>query len=776
MLLFRWYLVALLLMVHVATIAAGREVIDFDEGWRFRQDGGRGDDGWTAVRTPHDWSIAGPVREDAPTGGAGGFMPSGVGLYRKEFVTPTIPPHGRVSIEFDGVMAHSKVWINDELLGERPNGYVSFAYDLTDHLKGTGEKNLIEVRADTSAQPASRWYTGAGIYRHVRLVVAPPLRVARDGVFVTTPQITAERAEVRVAVETADERPQPSVRARIHAAIIDPAGRRVASSRTRLDPTGETTLKLTLLRPTLWDVDRPAMHRLVTQLVVRGEVVDEVVTPFGVRTAEFSSERGFVLNGESVKLKGVCLHHDGGAVGAAVPLRVWQRRLERLRALGVNAVRTAHNPVAPEFLDLCDRMGFLVMDEFFDCWTRGKNKHDYHRDFEEWWRRDLTDTVRRDRNHPSVLLYSVGNEIRDTHDTELAKRVLTGLVDACHAADPSRPVTQALFRPNVTHDYDNGLADLLDVVGTNYRDAELLQAWRDDPSRKIVGTEQNHDRSTWLRCRDNPQHSGQFLWCGIDYLGESRRWPVNTFDAGLLDRTGLVSPRGMERAGWWAEEPVLYVVRRVGRDAPIPVDPGYEEIEWVRKRVRFDDWNPLDNPMNAEAAQQIEVYSNAEEVELLLNGRSLGAKQIDPSAEPRQWSVAYEPGELVAIARNGVREVARRALRTAGEPAALRLKSDRPGLTADWDDVAHVEVEVVDAAGVLVPDATPQIEFAVEGPGRVIAVDNGSIVSTESYQASTRQALRGRCLAIVRADANEGTIRVTATAEGLESSSVVVRE
>lgn len=763
----------------VVPAAAQRSVVDFDSGWRFHEgdttgaDAAAFDDGdWATLDVPHDWSIAGPFSEDAPATGSGGWLPTGVGWYRKAFDTPSGAE--RVFIEFDGVMANSDVWVNGAHLGKRPYGYVSFAYELTDHLNRDGRTNVVVVRADTSEQPASRWYAGAGIYRHVRLVATGATRIARNGVFVTTPEATAERARVEATVEV-DGWWQAAEGLVVRAAVIGPDGEEVATAEAPVVDGAPAELSMTIDDPTLWSLNEPAMHRLATRLVCGGRTFDEVTTPFGVRVAEFRADTGFWLNGENFKLKGVCLHHDGGAFGAAVPSAVWERRLRKLKELGVNAVRTAHNPPAPELLDLCDRLGLAVMDEFFDCWTKGKNRHDYHKYFEEWWRRDLTESVRRDRNHPCVVLYSVGNEIRDMHDTEHAKETLTGLVDACHAADPTRPVTQALFRPNTTHDYDNGVADLLDVVGTNYRDAELLQAWRDDPTRKIIGTEQGHGRRTWLDCRDNPQHAGQFLWVGIDYLGESRRWPVTTFDTGLLDRTGAVYPRGGERQSWWSEEPMVRAYRRTAPTEATPEDPGYEEEEWIRRRVLFDDWTPTGRDPRAEQAlpmENVEVYSNCAEVELFLNGESLGVKQLPRDAAPRNWRVPYRPGELVAVGRNGGKDVAEDRLRTSGKPARLMLTIERDTLHNDWEDVLTVEVTVVDAEGVRCPGANDNVAFSVKGPAEVVAVDNGSIVSRELFQASERRSLGGRCVAYVQATGDDGEFTVTASAEGLGEASV----
>ena len=755
--------------------AEGRTILPLDPGWSFHQgtaDGaeapGFDDSGWRKLDIPHDWSIEGRFDKKAATTGAGGWMPSGVAWYRKEIQLPANAEGQRVWVEFDGVMANSDVWWNGQHIGHRPNGYVSFRYDVTPHAK-PGVANLLVVKSDTSAQPASRWYTGAGIYRHARLVIVPPLHIAPWGVHVTTPEVAAENALVKIQTKLAGDAVK-SGGIILRSNLLDPDGRSVATTESSVGTANDFTQQLRISKPQLWDLENPRLYTLVSSVIADGKTTDETRTPFGIRSAEFRSETGFWLNGKNLKLKGVCLHHDGGALGAAVPLGVWQRRLSLLRELGVNAIRTAHNPPAPEFLDLCDRMGFLVMDEFFDCWTKGKNKHDYHLHFKQWAHTDLREGILRDRNHPSVILYSVGNEIHDTPKPDLAKPILRGLVDVCHEVDPTRPVTQALFRPNVSGDYTNGLADMLDVIGTNYRDQELLHAWRDKPGRKIVGTEQSHERSTWLACRDNAPHAGQFLWCGIDYLGESRSWPLTVFNGGLLDRAGFIQPRGFERQSWWSETPMVRMLRRVARTEETPADPGYEALEWKRLQVLFRDWTPTSGEPHVE---NVEVYSNAEEVELILNGESLGKKPTRKDAAPLNWNVPFAAGTLEAIARKGGNEVARDTLRTAGKAAKLELVPDRKSLAVDWDDVSNIEVRIVDETGTVAPNAADLVKFQITGPGKIIAVDSGSVVSTEPFQAMERQAHQGRCLAVLRATA-PGTITLTASSGDLKPASLEI--
>jgi beta-galactosidase len=527
--------------------------------------------------------------------------------------------------------------------------------------------------------------------------------------------------------------------------------------------------ELTLSNPRLWQLDRPDLYRANLMITSASIILDDETVTFGIRDARFVPETGFWLNGKNVKIKGVCLHHDGSAFGAAVPLRVWERRLEMLRTLGVNAIRTAHNPPAPEFLDLCDRMGFLVMDELFDCWTVGKTPFDYHLHFNDWAQTDVRDTVLRDRNHPSIVLYSAGNEIHDTPKAELAKRILAGLVEVFHQYDPSRPVTQGLFRPNVSHDYDNGLADLLDVIGTNYRDLELLEAHKVKPTRKIIGTEQRHELATWLAARDNVQHAGQFLWSGIDYLGESFQWPIIAAGSGLLDRTGAVKPMAYERQSWWSDTPAVHVVRRVSPDQIAPADPGFQPL--ALRQSQFADWTPANAGPHEET---VEAYSNCEEIELFLNGKPLGAKPRNADDSPRIWTAAWEPGTLKAVGRNRGAVVAEHELRTAGKPVKIVLSVDRTRLTQAWDDVAFVTATITDQNGIPVPAASDMVSFRITGPGVIAAVDSGDNSSVEPFQAAERRAYQGCCYAMIKARAARGRIVLTASAIGLKGDSIAI--
>lgn len=758
----------------------GRSVASFDQGWRFLKNDAVGaeqpgfdDAAWRSLDVPHDWSIEGPFDKDNPTRASGGFLPAGVGWYRKRFLLPTATEGRRVFVDFDGVMANSEVWLNGFKLGQRPYGYVSFRYELTEHLRFDGKPNVLAVRADNSDQPASRWYAGAGIYRHVRLVVTNPVHLEQWSTFVATPSLGPESATVHVQSAVLNQSDRPSELS-LEILLLDPSGKPVRSATTQpqtlaAGAAGAFEQTLTVEAPQLWDLECPALYTAVVRVRSGGRTLDEERALFGIRECRFEAATGFWLNGRNLKLKGVCLHHDASALGAAVPLRAWERRLELLRQVGVNAIRTSHNPPAPEFLDLCDRMGFLVMDELFDCWTVKKTKAGYHLFFDEWSATDTRDTVRRDRNHPSVVLYSAGNEVKDTGNPELAKRVLRSLLDVFHENDPTRPVTQGILRPNATRDYDNGFADLLDVQGQNYRDNELAAAHAQKPTRKILGTENGHTLETWLALRDNQALAGQFLWTGLDYLGEAQGWPNVAFTYGLFDRAGTPRPRAFQRQSWWSERPMVHVTRRIAPDARQPTDPGFGLDRGPQ--VLFSDWTPTSAEPHEE---NLEVYSNCETVELFLNGKSLGSKPRPANDAPRKWTVAYEPGTLRSVGQNGGQVVATHELRTADKPARVVLSADRAQIAPVWDDLSYIEATVVDAQGVLVPGASDLVTFAVKGPGRVVAVDSANNASHEPFQTDERRAWQGRCFALVKATAPDGRITVEATAPGLEKGALTL--
>lgn len=782
-----------------------------DYGWRFTLGDPRGaerptfdDSGWRSLDLPHDWSIEGAFDAEAATGGGGGYLPTGIGWYRRTLTVPGGIEGRRVRIQFDGVYQNSDVWINGAHLGKRPFGYGTFGYDLTPHLvEGT---NVVAVRVDNSLQPNSRWYSGSGIYRHVWLTLTRPLHIEPWGTFVTTPEADATSAVVAVSTTLRNERTS-RVTGTLRFAVMDPEGHEVAWGEAPFSAAagaGTTTSRtLAVSRPTLWDLDTPVLYTLRSTVVDRtGTVTDETETTFGIRSIAYDADRGFLLNGRRVKMRGVNLHHAAGPVGAAVPEAVWARRLRLLRGMGVNAIRTAHNPPAPELLDLCDRMGFLVMDEAFDEWTHGKVEYGYHRYFAEWAERDLSDFIRRDRNHPSVVLWSLGNEIGEQHAPG-GDTVLAMLRTIAKREDPTRPVTTG----NDHIHADDGATteaflELLDVVGYNYvdrwherrelyneRDRHAHPTWKfigtesgsvwgtrgayslgDDPERPRASYDFGMIRAEqlWKFVATRDYFAGDFMWTGIDYLGESR-WPRKNSTSGQLDLVGFPDDGYFFYQSQWTEQPMIHL---------------------------FPHWN-----WEGREGQTIPVlaYTNVDAVELYLNGRFLGEKRVE---FPRQgtsetwnhyddppvfattadlhvrWDVPYEPGVLRAVGRRGGEVVVETELRTAGAPAALRLAVDRDTIRSGERDVAHVTVEVVDAHGVVVPEADDMIEVSIDGPSRILAVGNGDPTDHTRYGIPRRKAFHGLALALIQSTDETGRVRVTVSAEGLGEASldlVVVR-
>jgi beta-galactosidase len=789
----------------VTSVQAQRQTQNFDHGWLFLQADASGaqepafaDASWTKVELPHDWAIAGPFDPSNPSGGAGAFAPAGIGWYRKHFALAEGDAKKRVFVEFDGVMANSDVWINGAHLEHRPNGYVTFRYELTGHLKFGSNENVIAVKADNSKQPSSRFYEGAGIYRHVRLLVLSPVHVAQWSTFISASDVTAALATVHVETAIFNQG-DAAAQVGLRATISDPIGKVVAVGNLPAQPLGpaqQETLKFTITvkNPDRWDLDHPVLYHATIEPMVGGKATDADAVNFGIREFHFDPDTGFWLNGKNFKINGVALHADDSSMGMAVPIGAWEHRLTAMKALGANAIRTAHNPVAPEFLDLCDRMGFLVMDEMFDMWTVAKNPYDYHLYFKDWYLIDTRDTVKRDRNHPSVILWSAGNEIHDTPNAALAKEILGNLVKVFHEYDPTRPVTQALFRPNVSHDYDDGLADLLDVIGQNYRPNEILAAHTQKTSRKIIGTENTHDREQWLAVRDHAPYSGMFVWAGTDYLGESRHWPVISDSSGLDDRTDAMKPDGMERQSWWSTTPVVHVVRRVAANAPAATDPGYEPGSpqalalakgaaaavqapaaggdtGVPRPTVYADWTPANT---GEHNENVEVYSNCAEVELFLNGKSLGSKPINPDASSRKWSVPFAAGELKAVGKDKGAETASETLKTAAKPAKLMLAVERGKLTAGWDDVGYLRATIVDDQGVVVPYAATPLTFTIAGPGRILTTDSADNADHSGFQKPDRTAYHGSAVVLVRATAATGDVTVSVSGAGLTGASATL--
>lgn len=746
------------------TLPNSRVVQSFDQNWRFIQEDQEGaenvrfnDNTWRLLNVPHDWSIEGEFDRDNPTARGGAYLPSGIGWYRNSFTIPKSAQGRKVWINFGGLMANSDVFINGHHLGHRPYGYVEINYDLTDHLN-YGKENVIAVRLDNTLQPASRWFTGAGIYRHVDLIIKEATYVDHNGVFVITPEVSEDIANVRVRTDVVNAGESADVW--VKSSLLASDGTVVATDSVSkyLEQNEKFTFdqSLDVETPKLWSLNNPEMYVNETEVWVNGQLKDEVVTNFGIRSFHFDAQKGFILNGENIRLKGVCLHQDGGAVGSAVPRGVWEERLAQLKSIGINAIRTAHHPFAPEFLEACDQMGIFVMNESFDTWRAKKNHADYgyQHYFDEWWEEDTKAMVLLDRNHPSIFITSIGNEIRDNLNNEQGFETFKMQRDLIHSLDGTRPVTMGLFRPNQARVYQNGFAEMMDVVGQNYREDELAQATKDHPDWKVIGTENGHTRQAYLVWRDNPSIAGHFLWTGYDYLGEAD-WPEISHDFGLFDRAGFTKPRTYERMSWWSEEPMVRIFRREHH---------------LGQGGLIDDWTPIDIGAYDEAS--LEIYTNCEEVEVFHNDKSLGVKKRPKDHSPIMYRLTFQPGSIKAVARNKGEVVAVHEMKTADDASKIKLSSSKSVLSNDWEDVAIVRVQLVDDNDTHSPNVDKVLHFEVIGDGELVAFDNGARDSHESFFGDKRRTSRGQVMAIVRATSDEGSFQLKVSGDGLETASV----
>lgn len=745
---------------------------------------GSGAGGLYAAVPPHQRS--GPFDSEAEGGGAVGFTVGGIGWYRKVFSLPEQLRGRRFLLTFEGVYMNCEVWLNGRRIGEHPYGYTTFYFDITPHVSFGKQRNVLAVRVDASGK-TSRWYPGAGIYRHVWLTATNPVHIAPWGVYVTTPQVGQEQAIVKVVTTLRNETPE-SQRVVLTSRVLDPDGQAMVATETPLElPTSqeqEIAQELIIPRPRLWSTEDPALYRLVSS-VAAGQLVDELETRFGIRSISFDANNGFRLNGKPMKLRGGCVHHDNGCLGACAFDRAEERRVELLKAAGFNAIRTAHNPPSPAFLDACDRLGMLVIDEAFDCWRHGKNPHDYGRFFDAWWRRDIEAMVLRDRNHPCVILWSIGNEVVEQGTPE-GVEIAGMLAGYVRELDPTRPVIQAAH-PG-THPWENMDENFaqVDVAGYNYKDDRYGPDHQRVPDRVIIGTESfpGHCFDQIMATLDMPRVAGDFVWTALDYLGESaightyydgeapqfQTWPWTTANCGDLDLCGFRRPPSYYREVCWQTRPTVACFVQT------PLPPG-KTVEYVYGWGWPDERPSWTWPGHEGKPLTVRVYSSCPHVRLMLNGRDLGQRETSRATRfTAVYEVPYEPGVLVAVGLDDRgQEVARWELKTAGKPAQLRLIPDRPTLRADGQDLCFVTVEVLDAAGNLNPNADNLVRFRLDGPGKVVAVGNGDPRSVESFQQPQRKAFRGRCLAVVRASRQPGQIVLRAEAEGLAGSAAKIQ-
>ena len=823
----------LILLIPVITISvSAREVENFNKGWRFalnideRQNitaDDYDDSGWRTLDLPHDWAIEGDFDEHNPSGTGGGALPGGIGWYRKTFKADKKDRGQVFTIEFDGVYMNSSVYINGHLLGTRPYGYISFSYDITPYINWDGE-NVIAVKVDNSDQPNSRWYSGCGIYRDVRLVKLNPVHVPQWGTYVTSTVNSDGTATVHIEAD-ARNLGSTTVMATVRHTITDDKGKKVStieSSPERLNASGgaKPQLEIKVSNPVLWSLENPYLYTLVTEIIVDGKSVDRYETPFGIRTIEFRADSGFYLNGEHVRINGVCNHHDLGCLGAATNERAIERQLQILKEMGCNGIRCSHNPPSPILLDLCDRMGFLVMDEAFDMWRRRKTDRDYARFFDDWYERDLTDLVIRDRNHPSIVLWSIGNEVleqwsdakADTLSLEQANLILNmghsadqlakegemtvnSLITARLAGiikklDPTRPVTAGCNEPSPgNHLFRSGA---IDVIGYNYHNQNVPAVPRLFPGKPFIITESvsalmtrgfyempSEQMMTRPARWDRPYYNPTFSCSAYDNVctpwgshHEENLIFLNSqpFVAGQYIWTGFDYIGEPTPYGWPARSSYFGIVDLAG----FPKDIYYlYQSEWTDTPVLhlFPHWNWT-------PGEQIDMwcyYNNADEVELYINGISQGVRSKDAEHLHVVWNVTFEPGTVKVVARKNGVETASQEIHTAGEPAQIRLTPDHSTIRSNGTDLSFVTVEILDKDGNLCPNADNLVEFTVEGKGFIAGVDNGSPISLERFKDGKRKAFYGKCLVVLQNNGSKGKIKLKAVSEGLNDAHIDIK-
>lgn len=753
------------------------------------------DDSWRTVSLPHDWSIEHPPSEANPCGPSGGFLPGGTGWYSKEFEAPENWRGQTVLVEFEGVYENAEVWLNGNFLFRHPYGYTSFMVDLTAHI-ALGAANRLSVRVDNSSHPNCRWYSGSGIYRHVWLLVGDPTHIEPWGVRVTTPY--ASDGAATVAIETLIKCADSCEAVEVRSTVVHPDGGIVAEAVTPVEQgRGEGACRQIInlganpgdRPPALWSPETPQLYELHSELLAHGICLDEATTAFGIRSISFDVERGFSLNGSSLKLKGGCVHHDNGPLGAASYDRAEERKVGLLKASGYNAVRCAHNPPAPAFLDACDRLGLLVIDEAFDCWRVGKLPYDYHVTFADWWKRDLEAMVRRDANHPSIIMWSIGNEIAERDGNSDGARVASELARLTRDLDPTRPVTAAICEVSGDWERTAPVFSALDVCGYNYQEGHYRSDHELHPERVMYGAEAMpwFAHKHWETVQQLPYVLGDFVWTALDYLGEaglgmvrykdeemkwSGGWPWVQAFCGDIDICGWKRPQSHYRDMVWGVGTGIWL----GVRTPVPEGKvgNYEWWSWPEVIPAWT-WPGAEGQPLA-----VEVYSDCDTVELVLNGRPIGRRPAGrANAYLATFEVPYEPGELKAIgytdAAPSESSTLTATLRTAGPPVAVRLTPDRAMLAPIVGDLCYVTVEIVDAAGEVCIGAEPEVHFDVSGAALLAAVASNNPRSTESYQGtpeapiSSRRAYRGKCLAVLKTSGGPGVALLVAEAEGLQT-------
>jgi beta-galactosidase len=799
----------LLLLVSIAyqgNSQTTRHEMLFDDGWKFFLGDIEGaekpsfnDKSWRDIDLPHDWSIeklpgqepgkvVGPFSKESPGTTATGYTLGGTGWYRKTFTLTSGEQYEKTIINFDGVYMNCEVWVNGKLVGSHPYGYTAFYFDITDLFKPAGKPNVIVVKVKNEGKN-SRWYSGSGIYRHVWLIQKQAVNISHNGVFIATENISPNEATIKIASTIEDiSTKNPDVKLLIN--ITGPDGKISQTAETQaitISGSKEIIHNITILQPKLWSVDTPNLYAAEIQVVADGKVTDKVTTTFGIRTIHFDAQTGFTLNGKTVLLKGGNMHHDNGFLGSATIDRAEEQRAELMKAYGFNAIRTSHNPPSKQFLDACDRIGVLVMDEAFDMWERPKNPQDYHLYFKDWWKKDLESMVLRDRNHPSVILWSIGNEINERADS-VGYIITKRLADEVRKLDPTRPVTEAIcgFWDHPGQDWSTTVPAFanLDVGGYNYLWGNYEPDHAKFPKRIMMGTESfpGDAYNYWKQVEKNPWVIGDFVWTAMDYLGETglgnsrlnddpdkgflRSWPWFNAFCGDIDLCGFKKPQLFYRDVIWNNSRLEIAVH-----SPIP--EGKKEIVsywgWPDESQSWN-WNG-----NEGKIMDVRVFSSYQVIRLELNGKIIDEKPVgDSSKLITNFKVPYEPGVLKAIALNNGIEVASKELRTTGTPAKVKLTADRTKIKADRNDLSYVKVEITDVQGNLIPDAAIPVAFTVSGVGEIAGSGNACPYDMESFNNPVCITYHGRALAILRPliDTKAGTITLRAEADGLVTGEI----
>lgn len=781
----------------------GAEAVSFD------------DSRWQKLDLPHDWSVKGQL---SPTlASATGYLPGGIGWYRKTLNIPADKKGEQVYLYFEGVYNRSEVYINGHLLGKRPNGYISFMYDATPYIK-SGEKNYVSVRVDHSQSADSRWYTGSGIYRNVWLVYSNPIHIAQWGVYTYPKQASAKQGVLAVEVEI-NNTESKAAQLTVTNELIAANGKTVAKSSQKVQAANNQTtsvqVDLKVSNPQLWRLSSPGLYKLRTSVIKDGKTIDSSETTTGFRSFTFDPNKGFALNGEWMKMKGVCLHHDAGVLGSVVPRDVWKRRLLTLKEIGVNAIRTSHNPQAPDLYELCDELGLLVLNEAFDEWEFPKRKwlqgwnqgtpgfegsFDF---FEEWGEKDLEDMVRRDRNHLSVFAWSIGNEVdypndpyshpvldgktesgftqamyggykKDAPDAMRLGGIAKRLVAAVKKYDKSRPTTAGLA--GVAMSNETEYPGALDIAGYNYTESKYAEDHKTYPNRVIYGSENRHELGAWKYVRDNEYIFGQFLWTGIDYLGESGRWPSRGFYSGLLDFGGFIKPRGYFRQSLWSDKPMAYLgtyptpgrgSKSQMKDVWSALDAENEGGSYEEKSPSMDAW-PIWNYSEGQSIRVV-CYTNAAKARLELNGKIVGeTKDYDDNTGIIYWDIPYQAGKLEAVGldKNGS-EVSRYAIQSSNQPYALTIQQSETSISKD-KGLAQIVVQVVDEHGIPVMLSDNEITCQISGPAKLLGLEASNNEDMSDYTDNKQRVFHGHILAYIQANGTEGQIRVRFTSPWLK--------